>query len=99
MSPKAGTILLLFPGQFSSNKICLNTQSTFPIVGGIQTCQGGGRVSREDGGMGVHPMGVPWMKYIQGPINAAHRTIQPSQEGQQAIHAVQEKVLFISHLV
>jgi hypothetical protein len=34
----------------------------------------------------------------EGPTYAAKHSIQPSQEDQQAIHAVQEKVLFISHL-
>jgi hypothetical protein len=35
----------------------------------------------------------------EGPSYAAHSTIQLSQEDQHAIHAVQEKVLFISQLV
>jgi hypothetical protein len=35
----------------------------------------------------------------EGPTYAAHRTIQSSQEDQHTIHAVQEKVLFISQLV
>ncbi len=35
----------------------------------------------------------------EGPIYADHCTIPPSQEDQHAMHAVQEKVLFISQLV
>jgi hypothetical protein len=35
----------------------------------------------------------------EGPSYATLSTIQPSQEDQHAIHAVQGKVLFISQLV